>query len=351
MKKNLIALAALCAMTTTASATEVVLWGIAEAAGRKTTGLDERSQPSDRGRWALVSGVKNVSRWGMHISEDLGGGNRALAEFESGINLDVGAYANAKTFDRAAYMGLQGSWGRLTLGRQTNLLADTLGWVDPLGLRFAAFNPNIQYTGLSAHGLGFDYGSGGSANSSYRLDNSVKYSLERGPLRARAMISLGETGKGWDGGSAGALLAYESDTIDVAGAFTQLRNPAGNKANVGTLGAGYTLGTWRFSANGSLNKADRTDTMRTRQRLLGVGVQKNVTPQFDIITSFFKLDRERTGVADDGFKRFMAFGEYKLSKRTILFVEGDVTWWDGGMQGTGNKKRGTGLSLGVSHRF
>ena len=117
----------------------------------------------------------STSRWGIRGVEDLGGGLRATFNLESGINADTGASANAVTyFDRASTVGLAGAWGGVTLGRQNTILADSAGSVDPIGLRFAGLNPNIQNVSLTGHQLGVEYGTTGSTGASNRVNNSVK---------------------------------------------------------------------------------------------------------------------------------------------------------------------------------
>ncbi len=143
--------------------------------------------PSAASASSVVSGVNNTSRFGLRDREDLGGGLHAL------FNLETGSPANAnKFFDRAATVGLDGDWGQVTAGRQTNLLADAISPADPVGMQFAAFNPNLATAASSSHGLGVEYGAAGSSSDSYQLDNALKYTGRFGPLTARAMYSFGE---------------------------------------------------------------------------------------------------------------------------------------------------------------
>jgi predicted porin len=67
------------------------------------------------------------SRLGVRGNEDLGGGLKALFQIESGVNVDSGtasnqngaANASAGTFaSRDSYVGLEGGFGRITMGRQ-----------------------------------------------------------------------------------------------------------------------------------------------------------------------------------------------------------------------------------------
>jgi hypothetical protein len=114
-------------------------------AARTQTGLTSTYARSPLNSTVVQSGVGPTSRWGLRGSEDLGGGLRATFNLEGGINVDTGAQANATTlFDRASVVGLAGNWGSITAGRQNTLIADSAGVTDPIGLRFASMNPNIQ---------------------------------------------------------------------------------------------------------------------------------------------------------------------------------------------------------------
>lgn len=67
----------------------------------------------------MRSGGQNASRWGLRGTEDLGNGLKAVFALESGFNVANGTNAdNNRLFNRQAFVGLQGSWGTLTFGRQ-----------------------------------------------------------------------------------------------------------------------------------------------------------------------------------------------------------------------------------------
>jgi predicted porin len=353
MKKHLTVLAALCAcVAPAAEAANVTLWGIAEISSRYTSGLDGKQAPVNGHVVNLLSGVRNMSRWGLHVREDLGSGYQALAEFESGFKLDAGNRAtDAKQFDRASYLGLQGGFGRLTLGRQTNLLADALIRVDPLGVRFAGFNPGVQYAALSAHGLGRDYGNGGSSTGSYRLDNSIKYTGGFGNWTAQVMNSFGEIGNDASAlSSEGAGLAFKSGRLTLTGAVSRLRDAGSERLDAGIVGAAFRAADWRVSGYLSRSTAQMPAAAQTRQTLATLGFSKKLLPQLELIAAVSHLSRERTASADDGFTRVISFLEYSLSKRTVVFLEGDATAWHGAFRGKGDA-HGRGVSLGIAHRF
>ena len=344
------AFAAHCAMAQTAG---VTLYGVADLGLRNGSGLTASNAAAPGSTRSLGSGIHTTSRWGLRGSEDLGGGAKALFQFESGLNADTGAPANAtKYFDRASWVGLQGSWGTLALGRQTTTLADAISPVDPLAMRFASFNPSIGVAALSQHGLGIQYGSAGATSGSYRLDNSLKYTGRFGGFTARAMWGIGEVESQASAlSSHGVGLAWAGNGLVVSGAYQTFNDANKRTLDGATLGASYQWGSLRLAANAGRSKAETAAGRFTEQRMLSAGGTWAATPWVDITAAYYKVDRSRTGAADDGYGRLVAFAEYKLSRRTKLYAELDNTRWRNGFQGAANKPTATGISAGVVHSF
>lgn len=344
------ALASHCAM---AQGTDMTLYGVVDLGLRNGSGLSASNAPAAGSSHSLGSGIHTTSRWGLRGSEDLGGGAKALFNLESGLNADMGAPANAtKYFDRASWVGLQGGWGTLALGRQTTTLADAISPVDPLAMRFASFNPNIGVTALSQHGLGIEYGSAGANSGSYRLDNAIKYTGRFGGFTARAMWSMGEVASRASAlSSRGVGLAWASDGLVVSGAYQSFKDVNQRTLDGSTLGAAYQWGSVRLAANAGRNKAETAAGRFTVQRVLSAGGTWAATPWVDLTAAYYKVDRSRTGAADDGYGRLVAFAEYKLSRRTKVYAELDNTRWRNGFQGAANKVTATGVSAGVVHTF
>jgi predicted porin len=78
-------------------------------------------------RAAVDSGLATGSRLGVRGREALGGGTAAVYTVEAGILNDTGVSdQNGRLFGRQAFVGLEGPLGRVTLGRQYNLVYETL---------------------------------------------------------------------------------------------------------------------------------------------------------------------------------------------------------------------------------
>ncbi|MES2184563.1 MAG: porin [Pseudomonadota bacterium] len=354
MKKYLAFSAALCCAPVLAqSSSNVTVYGVIDQGVRRAIGMTPSGAPLAGSVNALNSGVDSTSRWGIRGREDLGGGLSASFALESGLAADEGNPLNAtKYFDRASWLGLSGNWGRVTAGRQTTLLADAVIATDPLGLRFASLNPNIATTALSAHGLGIQFGPAGSTAGSYRLDNSLKYANTFGRVTASAMYGFGEVnGSGSASSSKGAGLSFSQDALTLSGAYQTFRAADSRALDGYALGATYRVGPVRLAAGAGRNVADTSATAKTTQRVYSVGATWAVTAVVDLTTAYYKVDRSRTAAASDGYGRLITFGEYKLSKRSKLFAEIDVTNWRNGYQGKGIGSRATGFTVGISHNF
>ena len=165
MQKKIVAMAAtmLCAtaipaMAQTTGASKVELWGIADAAIRHTT-----NEGKDKGGLTkLIGGGMSQSRWGINVEEDLGGGSKALVHMEHRFNLDTGEKDATAPFFQLAYVGLQGPYGRLTMGRQWNVLFDVVSST------YASF-PYSPYMDAYKPELGMAAGA--------RSSNALKYTL------------------------------------------------------------------------------------------------------------------------------------------------------------------------------
>ena len=353
MRKIAALCAALASTCVAAQTNGVTLYGIVDLGMRHGSGLTASNGASAGSTDSLGSGINTTSRWGLRGSEDLGGGAKALFQLESGLNADTGAQANAsKYFDRASWLGLQGGWGTLALGRQTTTLADAISPVDPLGMRFAGFNPSIGVAALSQHGLGIEFGSAGSTSGSYRLDNAVKYTGRFGGFTSRAMLGLGEVASQTSAlSSRGLGLAYAASGFTVSSAFQTFKAADQRTLDGATLGVAYQWGTLRLAANAARSKAETAAGKHTVQRVMSAGATWSITPQADLTAAYYKVDRTRTGATDDGYGRLVAFAEYKLSRRTKVYAELDNTRWRHGFQGAANQASATGVSAGVVHLF
>jgi predicted porin len=132
----------------------------------------------------LKSGTKNVSRLGLRGVEDLGGQLRAIFRLETGFDLASGAMDDGpdSIFGRRATVGLAGTWGELTLGRNFTVTYDYMLPFDPMGCaRNYSWAVSSTATGGRKDGL------------FTRSSNAVRYDGTAGGLRFGAMYGFGNS--------------------------------------------------------------------------------------------------------------------------------------------------------------
>ena len=352
---------ALCAVLAASATTPVLaqqlkdftVYGVMDLGMRRSSGLSDTHQPTSTSQSSMGSGLNEASRWGVRGITPLGGGLNTVWELESGINADTGTQTHSgKYFDRASWIGLQSRTETLTVGRHTSLLADSLAYIDPLQKRFPDFNPNVTIGALSQPGLSNQYGNSGLAGNSYWLDNSVKFSSRSDNLRLSAMYSFGEQAGDRKPLSSGGLMATVEDRGAVlAGAYQTFKDADGHALKAWTVGGAYKSGTIRYAMSAARSEADQGAGISTIQRVYSLGATLSTTTKTDWTLAYYKVNRERSQYADDGYARFVAFYEYKMSYRTKLYAEFDLTNWDDGYQGAGNKSRARGFGVGMQYRF
>lgn len=351
-RNTFIVLSVLASAGAASAQSSVTIYGIADAGLRYTTGLSAANAAMNGSVTALNSGTNTTSRLGYRGTEDLGGGMKAVFNFESGLSTDSGATPSTKFFDRASIVGLQADWGAVTLGRQTTVLADAIGPVDPLGSRFASFNPNIGIAALSAHGLGIEYGPSNATTGAYRLDNSVKYVGKFSDFTVRAMHAFGEQPDGTSQLSASGLgLAYQSENYTATLGYGQFKSATDLRLKGYVGGVSGKLGNNKLSLTYGRHEGEASTTAKTRNTTLGLGGTVPLGSSVDLVLSHYIVKRTRTAKLADGFNRSVAFLEYKLSKRTRLYAELDYTKWKDGYLAAGLPGSSKGISLGVVHSF
>lgn len=305
MQKKIVALAVtmLCAtampvMAQATGASKVELWGIVDAAVRHTN----NEGPDKGGLTKMLGGGMSQSRWGIKVDEDLGGGTKAFAEMENRFNSDDGSVSTP--FFQLSYVGLQGPYGRLSMGRQWNVLFDVVTST------YASF-PYSPYMEAYKPELGMAAGARTSNALKYTIATptrnwvgSVQYSfaegnntdaIERGALATaaatqanltapanlaatsaaaaasglnvqqyvqaqvgRAVGAYGATAiPGVASGSLktmGGFLRYSENGISLGGGFLRTALPGGSDLDAWTLGGSYRSGPLYVNLGYGLNK-------------------------------------------------------------------------------------------------
>lgn len=382
-------------MAQTAPASKVELWGIVDAAVRHTNneGVNQKSKTQ------MIGGGMSQSRWGINVTEDLGGGNTALVVLENRLNADDGSVSTP--FFQLANVGLQTPYGRLTAGRQWNVLFDVVTSTYasfPYSPYMEAYKPELGFAmgALTSNMLKYTFATPnrslvGSLQYSFDENNDTK-ALEAGLPASAAQVpafvasTLG--GGAWK--TFGGYLRYApGNGLAVGGGYLRSTLPGGTDVDAWTLGGSYRTGPWYLSAGYGLNKAKFTaaganpiqafrnvvdgailgqfwagqsnggfipgDADKRQLFKLGVGYQ--ATPQLNVGLHYFhgKQTGSATGLSNGKANFVVAVADYAFSKRTDAYVGIDNTRLSGGdnvyLDAASKARSRTGFTIGLRHRF
>ena len=294
MKKISLAIALLSVLPLAAQAqTSVTIYGIADA----SVGIEDTDAPGTDSRTVISSGTQSTSRIGFRGTEDLGNGLKALFNIEAGVALDSGASDAAGLFQRRAVVGLQGTFGTITVGREYSPIAAVVQSSDPLG-----------------HGYyGSNLGSFGTGRATRRLPNSVNYKSEAlSGFTVQAAYSAGERQNDNPSGNlVGVSVEYKNGPLNLGAGYHQVENLAAGDDEEFAFGAGYNFGA--FDLRGSYVMADPEGPLPEFKFTTVGGSFTSGASKF-----FVSLHQQRvdTGGRGNGFSLAYA---YTLSKRTNLY--------------------------------
>jgi predicted porin len=330
MKKSLLALAVLGAFAGTASAqTNVTIYGLIDTA---ITYEDIGSTD----RWFLDGGAftKNGSRLGFKGSEDLGGGLSAIFTLENGFGVDTGSLGQGgRLFGRQAFVGLQGGFGAVKLGRQNTPMHVALDTIDPFATGMVGNIENLFSAG---------------APGDVRTDNTFNYSLTAGGFSGQLAYSLGEAvGDNSANAQWGASLGYANGPINVQFAYHDANTTtfAAPLVDVDTetafLGGSFDFRIAKIHAGyqkAEVKNAAGAKTTDNNNYMLGVSAPIGAG---SIVGSYVKSENKVANVDVDQY----AIGYiHSLSKRTSLYTGYAHTETDGAL----DIDR---FQVGLQHRF
>lgn len=354
MKKSVLSLAVFAALATAGAAhaqSNVQVYGLLDV------GVEElnHANTNQGSVTKVISGGKNTSRWGFRGTEDLGSGLKAVWNLEGGILMDTGA-ADGAMFKRQAYVGLEGGFGRVVIGRSFTTTYDFVILFDPLG-----YAPNYSWatssnaTGPSKYGM------------TTAFDNLVKYSGSTGEFKYGATIGLGEVagsaadsrkyavGGSWTHAGIGVMAAYEQINGNTVVA-------TGNRDETTAyhLAADYKTDDWRLTAGmrGYKLVAGKAATADVRADTYWGGVSYYIKPAITVTGAVYHVNVKEVAAGQDADPTmYVARILYALSKRTDLYTaaayakakNGKLVGLSRDDAGFGTSQ--TGLTVGIQHRF
>jgi predicted porin len=351
MKKAALALSILAASTGSAWAqSSVTLYGIMDAGLRWTSNANAGTAEKQ-----LIPGGMSQSRLGINVTEDMGGGLKAIANLEHRLNSDTGTQA-ATDFWRQSWVGIQSAdFGRITLGRQYNILFDIYTST------YASFKYS-PYIETYKPEIGLSMGA--------RQDNMVKYLVESGPVRGEIQVSAGEATS--QNKSYGGLLRYAEGEWAFGGAYLEVEDTSGKKVKGMTVGGAYTSGPWYVNLSWAQNKFDTGSLLQAaytaglgapfnaagnsvkKRDMIAGGVAYQLTPQLNLGAHYWYSTQTHQlatlpGKSKAHFAAFVA--DYAFSKRTDVYAEVDYTKLSGQVRFGNNAEKRGGATVGIRHRF
>jgi predicted porin len=265
MKKSVLAIAVLGAFAGAASAqSSVTISGFVDANVIKNIGTTDKTMGDSGG-----------SRLNFRGSEDLGGGLRANFGLEHRLTPGTGASTSAAFWNGFSTVGLSGSWGRVDLGHQYTpafihvqnkvdpFLGDTVADLRDVGMRFGALPGTATAPSPSHQGIN-NVLYKGKANTSVRVDNSIRYDFSANGLTAS--VSVAEQGTKAKRPTSFAL-TYGNGPLWVGYGF-EANGDTNAKANA--FGLTYNFGPAKLAVGANTGKNGANNTLKGT--LVGVTV-------------------------------------------------------------------------------
>lgn len=366
MKKKLVAVALSAGFIGLAHAeTSVILYGSLDGGigYQRVRGNDFKAT-----RKGMINGIRTENQWGLQGAEDLGSGLQAIFRVESGFDLNTGDTSEYETrlFGRHATVGLRSeTWGRLDVGRQTNIAAKYFAEVaSPFGEDFnqasvsTAFSAaDVRYDNMVMYQTpeldGFRFGVGYSFNA----NGSQQYRLNGGGEPNVRAITTG--------------LVYENGPLEAALTYDQFKTPTAVNDQYDEDERGITVRSWNIAAsydfeviklhagfgqtrNGwfsemeigdeGLEELSAVDGLKVNSYVAGISAP--VGSSGEILAAWTVADARSEGDAKTQHSYSLGY-TYALSKRTDLYAIGsyakNVAFQD--------DLKATLIGVGMSHKF
>ncbi len=312
----------------------IQMYGLIGAYGAK---LERSGDP--KAVTMLGHGGLTTSYIGVRGSENLGGGYKVIFALESFFQTDTGAQGrsvNDPLFSRNAYVGIEGGFGKFTVGRQTNPTYINMGMVSPFGIS-VVFSPLVLHSFVASYN--------GALIGDTVWNNALQYTTPRtNGLLANVIIGAGETAGSTGTANVGLHANY------VKGAFTAVASAQRFRVPVTaplTQQKGYLLGAaYDFKVaklHGAMVRSSADGTVN-ETRTWDLGLKVPVTAQGAVLAEFARSERTRA-VVPVNLRRTASFGyDHFLSKRTdvyAIYMRDKQTGFDGG----------NSIALGLRHVF
>lgn len=375
-KLSLLAVGSTLAMGVAAqTASDVTLYGVIDAAIRNQTNENNAGQSKLQ---MPTGGGLSASRWGLRGSEDLGGGNKAIFTLESWLSTDTGATYTSSRFFEQSWVGIESkSFGRLTLGRQYNLMFDAV-------TRAHASNSWIPYAEQFKPEVAMMAGP--------RVNNMAKYYAVFGNVAVGLQYAAGEqSGDNARGQQSGFSGIYTAGNFRASTAYLETADDANTgKLKATSAGLSYRMGNVRLHGGYFLNKFDQSfsgavtnlsfsgvaltllgaqpGAIKEREMFMA-GIEYKLSSKVTVSGNVWTTDQKGWSTSYNGEAvQYQSVVSYDLSKRTALYAAVDYGTYKGAMRGAAFKgineingtaggignaayKSQTGTMVGIRHSF
>ncbi len=303
-------------------------------------------------RTTKVDGNNMVTSYiGFKGVEDLGGGLKAGFALEAFLRPDVGGSGRTGAdvfWGRAANVYLSSDLGKLTLGRQGNLVFGQVAGYNPFGGAFG-LSPAVR---LTYGAVGNDVGDSGVSNAiTYQTPNLAGFT-------ASVQVQLGEDStKAQDTTYAGAV-SYTAGPFSAGASMQRVRSAtapksallAGQSQNFGLVSASYDFGVAKlFAQYGQLGNNGYTGASNIDTDVVQLGASVPVTKDSKVLVSYGQSKEEpASGTTPAAVKHdiFTLAYDLWLSKRTDVYA---AYMYD--KEKAAGFKAGNSVVFGVRHAF
>lgn len=289
----------------------------------------------------LDSGNMTTSFLGFQGKEDLGDGWLAIFKLEAFLRTDTGAmgrFDGDSFFARNSYVGLQGKYGTVTVGRNTTPLFVSTLIFNAIGDSFG-YSPSIRQLFTPTTGLAF-FGDTGWNNSAFYGSPDV------GGLTFSLIGNAAEGAAGATGKNVGGNVLYFAGPFAATGAYQQVKNGA-----FGTPAGWTSQDTWQVGASydftvvklyGQYSRVKTNATQDTESKLTSVGA--SVPIGLGKVLLQYGNARADFGVSEVTNKTLTLGYDHNLSKNTDLYA----VWMNDKLTA---KTAGNTVATGIRLRF
>lgn len=295
----------------------------------------------------IASGVQSGTRIGFKGTEDLGGGLKGLFVLETGIAADRGGFnQGGLAFGRQTFVGLQGDFGTLSLGRQyTPYFLTLAGIADPFAAGLAGAAQNLMLAPGSTR-----------PNQGVRMDNTVKYTTPLfDGLSGELAYGFGEVaGSNADGRVVGASVTYKAKPLALGLAYYRANTVPSLTVARDATSSVMLAGSWDFGIaklHAAYADSDEFANRKTRDYLIGASLPFG---PHTVMVSYITKD-DRSALNRDANQAAIGY-TYALSKRTNVYASyARIDNKRGALFTVGNNSEvGTGdksFNVGIRHLF